>query len=104
MARVTPLIFTAHAHTMGRLCDVLAALQAFEAEQPPGAAGTIFYWFDIACVDQHASQALPQEWWGTTYRAGSCHAHETIVVRHLLSIAAQCGVGGGYHIWYFYYI
>jgi hypothetical protein len=25
-------------------------------------------WFDCFSIDEHATQALPQEWWGTTFR------------------------------------
>ena len=39
-----------------------------------------FYWFDVLSVNQHASQKLPQEWWGTTFRdaiATMGYAHAT---------------------------
>ena len=33
-----------------------------------------FYWFDAFSIDEHATQSMPQTWWGTTFRCPRKHA------------------------------
>ncbi len=61
-----PTVFFSHAWGFCFL-NVLAAMRSFVDAQPPGSAPA-FFWFDTFSIDEHATQELPQEWWGTTFR------------------------------------
>ena len=55
-----------HSAWLYKFANVVAALRAFvdglPAEAPPQ-----FIWFDCFSIDEHATQALPQEWWASTF-------------------------------------
>ncbi len=46
---------------------VMGALSAFAASHPEG--DQLFFWFDCFSIDEHATQAMPQEWWSTAFKA-----------------------------------
>jgi tetratricopeptide (TPR) repeat protein len=61
-----PTVFFSHAWGFCFL-NVLAAMRAFVDAQPPGSP-QVFFWFDTFSIDEHATQQLPQDWWGTTFK------------------------------------
>ena len=60
-------VFASHAWKY-EFALVLASLDDFAAAQPSPAQ--VYIWFDCVVVNQHASAALPQEWWSTAFAAG----------------------------------
>jgi hypothetical protein len=73
-----PTVFFSHAWLYSFL-NVLAALRAFVAAQPEGEPG-LFFWFDCFSIDEHATQALPQEWWGTTFKEAIALMGHTVMM------------------------
>ena len=63
----TATVFTSHAWKY-EFALLLASLDAFAAAQSSPAE--VYIWFDCVVVNQHASAALPQEWWSTAFAAG----------------------------------
>eukprot|EP01045_Picozoa_sp_COSAG04_P008849 COSAG04_NODE_499_length_13372_cov_8.292398_4_plen_328_part_00 len=61
-----PTVFVSHAWTYV-FKDIVGALRAYVDELPPGSPA-VFFWFDTFCIDEHATQSLPQDWWGTTFK------------------------------------
>jgi tetratricopeptide (TPR) repeat protein len=61
-----PTIFFSHAW-LYRFQNVVAALRSF-VDSLPHDSPTQFFWFDCFSIDEHATQTMPQEWWGTTFR------------------------------------
>jgi hypothetical protein len=61
-----PTHFLSHAW-LYKILNVVGALEEFEASQPEGSP-EVFWWFDCFAIDEHATQALPQEWWSTTFK------------------------------------
>lgn len=61
-----PTVFLSHAWLF---CfrNVVAAMRAFQDTQPTDSP-PIFFWFDTFSIDEHATQTLPQEWWGSTFK------------------------------------
>ena len=57
---------------------LLEALAAFAAAQPD--PSRVYVWFDCLVVNQHASAALPQEWWATAFAAGIVAIGHTCLV------------------------
>ena len=53
-----PTVFVSHAWTYV-FKDVVGALRAYVDELPPGSPA-VFFWFDTFCIDEHATQTLPQ--------------------------------------------
>jgi hypothetical protein len=60
-----PTIFFSHAW-LYKFANVVAALRAF-VDGLPADAPPQFIWFDCFSIDEHATQALPQEWWASTF-------------------------------------
>ena len=60
-----PTLFFSHAW-LYKFANVVAALRAFIDALPPDAPPQ-FIWFDCFSIDEHATQALPQEWWASTF-------------------------------------
>lgn len=73
-----PTIFLSHAW-MFRFRNVVAALRAFVDGLPPGAPPT-FVWFDCFSIDEHATQTMPQEWWGSTFREAIALIGHTVMM------------------------
>ena len=63
----TATVFASHAWKY-EFALLLASLDAFAAAQSSPAE--VYIWFDCVVVNQHASAALPQEWWSTAFAAG----------------------------------
>ena len=61
-----PTVFFSHAWLF-KFKNVAAALRAFVDGLPPGSPPQ-FFWFDCFSIDEHATQAKPQEFWGSTFR------------------------------------
>jgi tetratricopeptide (TPR) repeat protein len=59
-------VFFSHAWS-AKFMEVVQTMKEFVATRPPGSA-TVFFWFDVCSVDEHATQSLPQEWWSTTFK------------------------------------
>ena len=67
-----PTIFFSHAWRFP-FRNVVAALRSFVDFQLNDTADgesqdEVFFWFDCFSIDEHATQALPQEWWATTFK------------------------------------
>ena len=60
-----PNVFLSHAWSYC-FVDVVNALGSFshEGEQ-------LFFWFDCFSIDEHATQAMPQDWWSTAFKVGA---------------------------------
>jgi hypothetical protein len=58
-------VFFSHAWLF-RFENVVEAMQAFV--DGSDSSGAVFFWFDCFSIDEHATQALPLEWWSTTFR------------------------------------
>ena len=63
-----PNVFLSHAW-LYRFPDVVEAINAFAASRPEG--DQLFFWFDCFSIDEHATQALPQDWWSTAFKVGA---------------------------------
>ena len=61
-----PTHFLSHAW-LYRFANLVEALKAFVAAQPPGSP-PVFFWYDCFCIDEHRTQTLPDEWWSTTFK------------------------------------
>jgi hypothetical protein len=61
-----PTHFLSHAW-LYKILNVTEGLKEYVASQREGSA-PIFFWFDCFAIDEHATQALPQEWWSTTFK------------------------------------
>jgi hypothetical protein len=61
-----PTVFLSHAW-LYLFLNVLSALRAFVASLPAGSP-EVFFWFDCCSIDEHATQALPQEFWSSTFK------------------------------------
>ena len=70
--------FLSHAW-LYKFLNVVAALEAFEAAQPEGSP-PIFWWFDCFCIDEHATQTLPREWWSTTFQSAIKSIGRTVMM------------------------
>ena len=60
-------VFASHAWRY-EFALLLGAVEAFAAAQPR--PERVYVWFDCAVVNQHATAALPQDWWSTAFAAG----------------------------------
>jgi hypothetical protein len=59
----TANVFFSHAWKF-RFVDVVAAMRTFADQQcTAGNESPIYFWFDCAVVDEHASQSFPPAWW-----------------------------------------
>ena len=70
-------VFASHAWKY-EFALLLEALAAFAAAQPD--PSRVYVWFDCLVVNQHASAALPQEWWATAFAAGIVAIGHTCLV------------------------
>ena len=61
-----PTHFLSHAWTY-KFLNLVEALRSFVASRPAGSA-RVFFWFDVFAIDEHATQSLPREWWGSTFK------------------------------------
>jgi hypothetical protein len=61
-----PTHFLSHAW-LYKFPNLVEALRAWVAGQPAGSPEP-FFWFDTFSIDEHATQARPQEWWATTFK------------------------------------
>ena len=73
-----PTLFLSHAW-LYRFAEVVAALRAFVDALPRGAPPQ-FVWFDCFSIDEHATQALPQDWWATTFGEAIARIGHTVMV------------------------
>ena len=60
-----PNVFLSHAWSY-RFVDVVNALDSF-----PHKGQQLFFWFDCFSIDEHATQAMPQDWWSTAFKVGA---------------------------------
>jgi hypothetical protein len=61
-----PTHFLSHAWAY-QFANLVDALRAFAAEQPPGSS-PVYFWYDCFCIDQHATAERSQKWWSTTFK------------------------------------
>ena len=61
-----PTHFLSHAWTY-KFLNLVEALRSFVASRPEGSP-PVFFWFDVFAIDEHATQSLPREWWGSTFK------------------------------------
>ena len=61
-----PTHFLSHAWTY-KFLNLVEALRSFVASRPEGSP-PVFFWFDCFAIDEHATQSLPREWWGSTFK------------------------------------
>jgi hypothetical protein len=73
-----PTHFLSHAW-LYKILNVVGALEEFEASQPEGSP-PIFWWFDCFAIDEHATQALSQEWWSTTFKEAIAMMGHTVMI------------------------
>eukprot|EP01047_Picozoa_sp_COSAG01_P014816 COSAG01_NODE_730_length_14022_cov_127.417511_6_plen_849_part_00 len=62
-------VFFSHAWKF-KFADVVKAMQTFVAHQRasvPPVRTPFYFWFDVAVVDEHASQSYPPTWWETAF-------------------------------------
>ena len=48
--------------------NVVEAMASLVASLPPAEQELTYIWFDTFCIDEHATQSFPQEWWSTTFK------------------------------------
>ena len=73
-----PTHFVSHAWKY-KFVEVVRALRAF-ADAQDGGGAPMFFWFDCLSIDEHATQALSQEWWGTTFKDAIGEIGHTVMV------------------------
>ena len=73
-----PSHFLSHAW-LYKILNVVGALEEFEASQPKGGP-EIFWWFDCFAIDEHATHALSQDWWGTTFKEAISMMGHTVML------------------------
>jgi tetratricopeptide (TPR) repeat protein len=73
-----PTHFLSHAWTY-KFLNLVEALRSFVASQPEGSA-PVFFWFDCFSIDEHATQSLPREWWGSTFKEAIRMIGQTVMM------------------------
>ena len=73
-----PSHFLSHAW-LYKILNVAGALAEFEASQPEGSLQA-FFWYDCFAIDEHATQALSQEWWSTTFKEAIKEMGHTVMM------------------------
>jgi hypothetical protein len=73
-----PSVFLSHAWSY-RFRNVIAAVRSHVRALPEGAPPP-FFWFDVFSIDEHATQALTQEWWSTTFQDAIRSIGRTLMV------------------------
>ena len=74
----TPTVFLSHAWLF-KFRNVVAALRSFVDGLPAGSPQQ-FFWYDTFCVDEHASQTMPQHWWSSTFRDAIAKIGHTVMM------------------------
>eukprot|EP01047_Picozoa_sp_COSAG01_P089342 COSAG01_NODE_21470_length_900_cov_2.951311_1_plen_215_part_10 len=62
-----PTVFFSHAWKF-RFADVVDAITGFAQRRQAEEGVQPFFWFDCFCVDEHATQTMPQAWWSSTFQ------------------------------------
>jgi hypothetical protein len=73
-----PTIFFSHAW-LYKFANVVAALRALVDGLPPGTPSQ-YIWFDCFSIDEHVTQALPREWWASTFAEAITFIGHTVMM------------------------
>eukprot|EP01048_Picozoa_sp_COSAG05_P009490 COSAG05_NODE_784_length_7362_cov_36.913810_1_plen_741_part_00 len=73
-----PTLFLSHAWVF-KFRNVVTALRHFVCRLPASSPPQ-FVWFDCFSIDEHATQCMPQDWWGSTFREAIALIGHTVML------------------------